>query len=124
MQEKGIQPPTPQLLQDIAERFRYGSEMAQYLSLIAAKYPKVQTFAVTFDPASVPANSEDVQTVTVGGLTTKDIVTVNKPSNTAGLDMVHAWVSAADTLSIKFRNHTGSPINAGSEDYLVSAIRR
>jgi hypothetical protein len=84
----------------------------------------VQTYTATLDVASVAANSESVQTFTVNGLVTTDIVMVNKQSNTAGLDLVQWWVSGADELSLKYRNHTGAPIDPASEDYLIMATRR
>lgn len=98
--------------------------LANWLNRIVELLPFVQTFAVDFDPASVSANSESVQTIAIAGVTTEDILVVNKPTNTAGLDLVHAWVSAADTVSVKFRNHTGSPINPGTETYSILAVRR
>lgn len=98
--------------------------LANWLNRIVELLPLVQTFAADFDPASVSANSESVQTISIAGVTTEDILVVNKPTNTAGLDLVHAWVSADDTVSVKFRNLTGSPINPGTETYRVLAVRR
>jgi hypothetical protein len=113
--------PLPTISQSDAASF---IRLADWLNRIPELLPLVQTFAVVFDPASVPANSESVQTIAVAGVTTQDILVVNKPTNTAGLDLVHAWVEAADTVSVKFRNHTGSPINPGTETYRVLAVRR
>jgi len=101
-----------------------GDLLAKWLQNLYASYPKVRTSKETLNPTSIPANSEDTQTFTVTGLTTEDIVTVNKPTDTAGISISQVWVSAADTLSIKFRNHTGGAIDPGSESYLISAIRR
>ena len=95
----------------------------KWLNNLWLSIPKTQTFSAAIDPASVSANSESTQTFTVNGLTTSDIVTVNKPSRTAGLDIVQVWVSAANTLSITYQNTTGSPIDAGSETYLILATR-
>lgn len=96
----------------------------RWLAHLVDVVPYTQTFQQSLDVASVPANSESVQTFSVAGLTTDDIVMVNKPSSTAGLDLVQAWVSAKDTLSLKFRNATGSAIDPGSETYLIVTIRR
>lgn len=98
--------------------------LARWLNQLPELLAKIQTFAETFDPASVPANSESVQTIAIEGVTTEDILVVNKPTNTAGLDLVHAWVEAAGVASVKFRNTTGSPINPGAETYRILAVRR
>jgi len=82
---------------------------------------RVRSYDTAIDPGSVSANSEDTQTFTVTGLTARDVVKVNKPTKTAGLSILDAFVDSADTLSITFRNYTGSPINAGSETYRIIA---
>ena len=121
MLEKGIpKPPEP------GNWIKEGSitdEVWRWISRVWANYPKVQTFQQTLTPSAVNANSESVQTFTVTGLTTNDIVAVNKPTNQSGLDLVHSWVSAANTLSIKYRNHTGGGITPTSEAYLIMTIR-
>lgn len=129
MNEHGVERPprlmlSPDDFRDKPKFFREIVEWSKWLGRLRNSFPKVQTFSEAINPASVAANSEAVEVFTVAGLTTSDIVTVNKPSNTAGLDIVQCWVSATDSLSIKFRNHTGSPIDAGSEIYLISAVRR
>lgn len=94
------------------------------VSVLANNFPKVQTFSVDLDPGSVAANTAATETLTANGVTTADIVTVNKPSDTPGLVIEQAWVSAANTVSIRLYNRTGSPIDAGSETYLIQAVRR
>ena len=84
---------------------------------------KIVVYTPTIDPASVNANTTAEQTFTVTGLTTADKVIVNKPTNTAGLGIVNARASAADTLAITFGNFTAAPIDAASEVYSVIAIR-
>ena len=118
MRETGIEPPKS------LEWYRSLDPRAkEWVDRLQQALPKVSTYTPAINPASVAANSESVQTFTVNGLSTNDVVTVNKPTNTLQLDLVHAWVSATDTLSIKFRNHSGSAIDAGSETYRVVAVR-
>lgn len=119
MRENGIEPPRG-AEEEFKSRFQ---RLFLWLQRLRDAIPKVQTFEQSLDVSSVAANSESVQTFTVSGLKTSDVVTVNKPSNSAGLDLAQAWVSADDTLSIKFRNHTGSPIDPASETYRIVAIR-
>ena len=120
MNEKGIQPPDRAELNIFGQKY---SMLSRWFRLIYNDFPKVQTFSKSFDVTSVSATSESIQTFTVNGLSTNDIVFVNKTSNTASLDVVQAWVSAANTLSIKFRNVSGGAIDPASETYLIAAIR-
>ena len=64
----------------------------------------------TLSPAQVAANTTAEQTFTVKGLMTTDFVQVCKPTAQAGLGIVGARVSAADTLAITFSNNTGAGI--------------
>lgn len=98
-------------------------DLGKWLRIIRDQLPQTRSFQPSLNVASVPANSESEQTFTVTGLVTTDLVVVNKPSNTVGLDLVQEWVSAANTLSLKFRNHTGSPIDPGAETYRIMAFR-
>lgn len=121
MIEKGIpQPPAPERwVQDN----RLTDEAWRWISRVWSNYPKVQTYEVTINPASVAANTSAEQTFTVAGLTTSDIVFVNKPTTNAGLLVGSPRVSAANTLAIPFGNLTGSPIDPGSEIYKITAVR-
>ena len=129
MLEKGIEGPSRQdlMLEDVVKLPKLGAylrEMDRWFQKVSAVLPKIVTYTATIDPASVAANTMAEQTFTVTGLTTQDIVSVNKPSSTSGLGIVGVRVSAANTLAITFYNGTGAPINAGSESYLIAAIRR
>lgn len=71
-------------------------------------------------PASVAANTTAEQTFTVSGVQVGDFVDVNKPTAQAGLGIVGARVSAANTLAITFSNNTASPITpTAAETYIV-----
>jgi len=118
--EKGLQPPAQNELDAFGQQY---PELSRWMRLVVDGYPKVNTYEPSLNVASVAANSESVQTFTVNGLTVYDVVEVNKPGNDVGLDMVQYWVSDADELSLKFRNHTGSPIDPAAADYRVIAIR-
>lgn len=121
MNEKGI-PEHPKIpLTNNADVWR---DWWRWFGRVWANFPRVQTFTATLDPVAVSANTIAEQTFTVAGLTTSDIVHVNKPSLTAGIGIVGARVSAANTLAITFINNTGGSVNPASEDYLIVAIRR
>ena len=75
------------------------------------------------DVASVGANTTAEQSFTLRGLRPGDFVAVVKPSLNAGLGVVNARVSAADTIAIKFVNASGGAIDPGLETYLVFWFR-
>ena len=76
----------------------------------------------SLDVDEVAANTTAEQTFTVPGLRTKHVVVVNKPAADAGLGIVNARVSAADTLAITFVNATGTPIDPAAETYKIIAF--
>jgi len=120
MIEKGISPPP--LTPPTKDR---GLWMAweKWFKLLSDATARIRTYQVQFNPASIPANLTAEQTVTVNGLGTTDIVYVNKPGYTAGIGVVNARVSAANTLAVTFMNTTASPVDPPSELYKVVAIR-
>ncbi|MCR4339645.1 MAG: hypothetical protein NUW01_07135 [Gemmatimonadaceae bacterium] len=96
-----------------------------------AKYMP-RAYSVTLSPAAVAPGTAE-QTFTVTGLTTDDLVSVNKPTQQANLGIAGCRVSAADTLAITFINAPGTAITSltaatsvtptASEEYTVIAIR-
>lgn len=81
-------------------------------------------FSVTLSPASVANATAAEQTFTMTGLLTTDYVYVNKPTAQAGLGIVGARVSAADTLAITFMNATAATITpTATQVYLVQVVR-
>lgn len=117
MNEKGIDPPHTISFED--ENYWW-----RWLKRLQDVFPKTQTFTVTINPSSVPANSTSEQTFTVNGLTTTDIVEVNKPSHTTGLGIVNKRVSSNNTIAITFMNTTAAVIDPPSENYFIKATRR
>lgn len=83
----------------------------------------VYIISTTINPASVSAATSAEQTFTVTGLRLNDQVVVTKPTATAGLGIVNARVSAADTLAITFMNATAGAIDAASETYTITVYR-
>ena len=81
------------------------------------------TVSQELDVAAVAANTSAEQTFTVTGLLTDMQVSVSKPSLDAGLGVVNARVSAANTLALTFMNATGSAINPGAETYKIVGTR-
>lgn len=77
----------------------------------------------TLNPASVAAATSAEQTFTVTGVRVNDFVLVSKPTVTAGLGIVNARVSAANTVAITFMNATAGALDAGSEVYTFLVFR-
>ena len=99
-------------------------QLARYLQMLNAQsLQETQAIKQALNPSTVGATSESTQTFTVKGLKTDDHVEVTKPTDTAGLTIVQAWVSAADTLSLKFYNSTGAGIDPVSETYKIVTTR-
>ncbi len=84
---------------------------------------QIAQLSQSLDVAAVAANTSAEQTFTVAGLDTGDLVFVSKPSASAGLGVVNARVSAADTLAITFMNVTAAPIDPAAEAYKILVIR-
>jgi len=79
---------------------------------------------VTFNPASISANTTSAQDVTVSIAHPNDVVTVNKPSHTAGVGIVNARVKSAGTVEITFMNTTAGAVDPPEEDYVFILERR
>ena len=81
--------------------------------------------SVTLTPAGTAAGPvTQAQTFTVSGLKTGDeILKVTPPSTTAGLGIVGAWVSAADTLEVLFGNFSSGALTSASGTYRVHVFR-
>lgn len=79
---------------------------------------------LTISPAIVAANTTAEQTFTVTGVQVGDVVSVTKPTAQAGLGVVGARVSAANTVAITFSNNTAAGITpTAAETYVVNVVR-
>lgn len=77
----------------------------------------------TLTPTSVTSVTAPTQTFTVVGLKIGDVVTVNPPSQLAGVTLTAARVSAADTLALTFANPTAGNLVPSAGAYLISVVR-
>lgn len=84
---------------------------------------QVRVYTPNLTPANVAANTTAEQTFAVVGLATTDTVTVNVPGLAAGVGLVGARVSAADTLALTFGNFTGGALAPAAGVYRVLAHR-
>jgi len=85
-------------------------------------FPTNMVLSSTLTPLSVAPNTTAEQTFTVTGLPPNVPVIVNKPTAQAGLVVLSARASAANTLAITFGNVTAATITpTAGESYLVFA---
>lgn len=74
----------------------------------------ILTGSATYDPASLADGAGDTTTVTVTGAVLGDFVSyVSHSINVNGIT-VTAWVSAANTVSVRFQNESGGPLDIAS----------
>lgn len=72
---------------------------------------------LTIDPANINKTSASTQTFTLTGLTTNhNIVITAGTALDYGVNIVSAWASALNTISITFHNYSGAGVNLGSTD--------
>lgn len=87
---------------------------------------KLMVVSVALTPSAVSANTTAQQTFTVPGVLATDVViAVEKPSHQAGLGVVGARVTAADTVGITFSNNTGAGITpnaAETYDFVIGRL--
>ena len=76
----------------------------------------------TLTYTSVPANATQDQTITVPGATFGDFILLGKPILAAGLQ-TDAFVSAANTVSVRVVNETISAIVPGALVFNVAVIK-
>jgi hypothetical protein len=72
---------------------------------------------------SISADAGETQTVTLTGATTSDQLTWAFTEAVPDGIIPQAWISAADTVSIRLYNTTGSPIAGASYGMRLTALR-
>lgn len=78
----------------------------------------------TLSPTIVNTITAPEQTFTVNGLLVGDVVNVYKPTVQAGLGVLGARVTAANTLGIQFINPTAGNITpTAGEIYVIKVVR-
>lgn len=75
-------------------------------------------------PTSITASTAGVQTFTITGLNYNDCISISSQgSQTTGVNIQNAWVSAANTLSIQFQNNSSSSATPFVGTYILSVDR-
>lgn len=87
-----------------------GTITANYTGVITES---TLTGTATYDPSSLTDGSSITTNVTVTGALLGDLAIASFSLNTSGVDIT-AWVSASNTVSVKFSNRTGSTVDLAS----------
>lgn len=84
----------------------------------------IKKAAVSVDLPSISAGAVSESTVTVSGAAAGDAVIANPPANlAAGLAVVGAYVSAANTVKLRVLNSTGAPIDEAAANWVFVLVR-
>lgn len=88
-------------------------------------FSELRKYSQSLDVASVATNTSAEQTFTVTGLVaaTDVVLSVIKPTATAGLGIVGWRVSADNTLAITFMNTTAGALDPAAETYTIVVAR-
>lgn len=79
--------------------------------------------SATYDAASLIDAAGATTTVTVTGAALGDFVLVSHGVDVAGIT-VTAWVSAANTVSVRFQNESGGTLDLASSTLRVMVLKR
>lgn len=84
----------------------------------------VKKVAVSVNPASINTVTLAEETVTVTGAAAGDIVVVSPPAALdAGIAVVGAFVSAANTVKLRLYNSTGGSVDIAAGNWVFGLIR-
>jgi hypothetical protein len=90
----------------------------------AVTITKIMKGTVSVNPAEISANASAETDVTISGVAAGDIVILNTPASLeTGLVLSGARVKAANTVSIRLSNITGTAVNGGALDWTYTIIR-
>lgn len=90
-----------------------GTNLTDPSSVAIKDYGDVLHGSTTFNPASLVDGAGETTTVTVTGAALGDFAEVSFSLTTSGISIT-AWVSAANTVSVRFQNESGGLLDIGS----------
>jgi len=95
-----------------------------YATSSGVRYTLAKTLigSATLDFANTATNLSADLTITVTGATTNDFVIVNPPAVSANTCYT-AWVSAANTVTVRFNNYSAASVNPASGTFRVTVLK-
>lgn len=111
-QPRPIPPPAQRLVE---ANGTMNKQWYDWLSLLTAKVAALIPLegTATFDPISLADGAGTTTTVTVTGAALGDMTSASFSLATSGITIT-AWVSAADTVSVRFQNESGGVLDIAS----------
>lgn len=103
---------------DLNNREDYTSSITTY------KRGTLLTGAATYNPASLPDGDGVTTTVTVTGVALGDYVENSTFTQDLQGVTMSAWISATDTVSVRFQNETGGVVDIASGSIYIQARKR
>lgn len=79
--------------------------------------------SATLDFGSISAAAQEDLTITVTGAAANNTVVLGLPAAPAAGIVFNAFVSAANTVTVRATNASGSPVNPGSATYSVVVLQ-
>lgn len=99
-------------------------ELKEWFNQVFRFYRIIETRTLVIDPPSIAAATTAEQAFSLNEVEVGDsVLSVTKPTNTAGLGIVGARISGSNTISITFMNCTGAAIDAPSETYTIDILK-
>jgi hypothetical protein len=78
----------------------------------------------TFDFPSTPLNTSSDLTITINGASSGDVVLLGVPAGSVNADSNYtAWVSAANTITVRFNNYSNGALDPASGTFRVSILK-
>jgi hypothetical protein len=94
-----------------------------FISGTGARLTSVLTNSAALDFASIAAAASEDLTITVTGAAVNDEVALGLPATPAAGLVFNAFVSAANTVTIRASNITAAAVDAASATYAVSVFK-
>lgn len=86
--------------------------------------PQILTASATLDFANTTAGNSTDLTVTVAGAADGDVVSIGVPNATLSAKSCYtAWVSASNTITIRFNNYSSAAINPASGTFKIKVFK-
>jgi len=106
-----------------AEEFASGKRYFSPANSTRYEYALTLRGSATLDFGSTAANGESDLTITVTGAADGDVVSLGVPNASATTGVFFAWVSATNTVTVRFHNTSGGSTDPASGTFKVTVTK-